>query len=483
MKKSAKIVISVLLLFAIIPIATVPSSAMTPLPPTVLLGNHARGTRFPTESGILIENQSITYNLSELPDYEDDSATDRYSGSVTTEYSLYNPTEQDITLKLSYIMDRAPGESYYTERETEVSKYSLMINGETVQPSVRHGLFLVYQSTKEASLFDIIQDEYIDDGYCGPDMTITKYTFKQSGVTEEHAKLGFNIHRDDSYGRCFYLGKDSYTSSRIANTVGLRMPAVENGSTFEVYVFGNDLDDFPEWTVYTAYYDESETTEGKIELIGKETLSFSEYVFSYYDTELGISEVDFFNMAAGEMSTCINSAEGLAPLDKLHNSFKDFAVTGYIYEITIPAGERLVHTAVAPAYPTIETAMEPRTYEYNYDFYTENAIMFTGNIDIKIITPYYLINNDHYAFEKTEDGYSLSLTPIEKIDEYSHATHGGVFFTLCESENPEKVETNFGALVIILIIILIPVFIIGGAIKLISDGISFVINLVSGAFR
>ena len=454
MKPNIKKLISLLLIFVMLPCFILPTSAMAPSPPTELYGNTSTGIRFPTESGVIIEDQSVVFDLSDFPDYGDKETAGEYSGSVTTEYTLYNPTDKEMTLKLSYILDRVPSDYFEEVQDVEISKHSLMINGKDVQPAIRHCLF--YSSYNENTNFhDLIHDEYINDGVCGPNMTVTKYTFRQSGVTEEHARLGFNIPENDIYGRCFYLGERSYTSNRLADTVGLRIYAGENGSTFDVYVFGRDLEEFPEWTVYTSYYDESETTDGRVELVGKETLSFSEYVFSYYDESLGISEVDFFNMAATEMSSYVISVSSNAPVEKLHNSFKNSATTGYVYEITIPAGERLVHTIVAPVYPSIETAMEPETYYYKYDLYTENAEMYTGNINIRINTPYYIIQNDYCVFEKTDGGYSMSITPIEKVDDYLTAIHGGFNFTLCESENPQKVTTDYSGLGILIIFVII----------------------------
>ena len=47
--------------------------------------------------------------------------------------------------------------------------------------------------------------------------------------------------------------------------------------------------------------------DGEFEFIGKETMTFSEFVFSYYDEACGVGEVDFYNMAAAEMSSAIEN--------------------------------------------------------------------------------------------------------------------------------------------------------------------------------
>ena len=62
-KNKCKSLIAALILFTLMPMTVLPSSAMTPLPPTLLNGAAYSGAQMPSESGVIIENQSVTFDI------------------------------------------------------------------------------------------------------------------------------------------------------------------------------------------------------------------------------------------------------------------------------------------------------------------------------------------------------------------------------------------------------------------------------------
>ena len=89
----AKSIIAALILFTLLPMTIMPSSATSPIPPSLLDGAAYSGAQMPSECGVVIENQSVIFNLDEFPLVHDEEGVIGYSGSVTTEYTLFNPTD------------------------------------------------------------------------------------------------------------------------------------------------------------------------------------------------------------------------------------------------------------------------------------------------------------------------------------------------------------------------------------------------------
>ena len=306
MSTKTRRIISLLLLLIMLPCFTLSSSAMTPSEPTHIQSSRSYGVIFPSECGVVIEGQTITYDIPTLPVIDTEAmVVEEYTGSVTTEYTLYNPTESEMRLSVVLPLSKIPSYDY---------------------------------------------------GYTEPD--VEKYTVATDGV----------------------------------------------------------------------------------------------------------------------------AVDGFAPLNTPSD---DRICVEYGYEIVIPPLSRVVHTVTAPIYPKVETAYEPPTYFYEYSFYEENAAMFSGEITVNINTTYHIIPNEYYAFEKTDDGYSLTMPASESFDDGTGYIAGGVYFTLCESEDPENVQKTLFAnsvVFIVLIILLSPLITVFAVIYSIISGIVSTLSGFLGFF-
>lgn len=474
-----KSIIAALILFTLLPMTILPSSATSPLPPSLLDGAAYSGAQMPSESGVVIENQSVTFNLSEFPLVHDEEGVKGYSGSVTTEYTLLNPTDSEMTLRVAYPVADTPTYIYGLDAESEAALHSITVNGEKIDAELRHCLdYSIYESDN-SHFGSIISDEYISDEFCSPEMTVTKYTFKQSGIKQSGAYIGFDVKKyGELTGSCIYLGEYSNAWDIKPGYVRFNFLAGENESTFDMYVFGKDLGSLPNWKIYKDFsVEDGEEIKGKIEFVSKETTTFSEFVSEYYDESLGINELDWFNMAATEIGTTIKNEQAYTSLSGLRNGFLSYRAKGFVYDITIAPKARITHTISGPIYPHIETSYEPNTYRYEYLLYQNNAELFIGQINVNVITPYYLLGENNYV--KTDYGYSLTLNAKDAIDENSFVIYGGINFTLCESENPEKVKSNNSGWIIFYILVAI----IAMPILLIEEAVSWVINGISNLIK
>lgn len=476
--------VAVMLLFAILPMTVIPSSATPPSPPTMIYGSDSYCGQISTNSGIVIENQSVIFNLPSFPKLNDENAVENNVGNVHTSYSLYNPTDSEITFTVALPVSSVPEYLTVDTHKQELDKYSFSVNGEVIEPDLRYGM-TYGESVEEVGLVSLICDDYISDEYCNPDMTVTKYTFTQSGVNYSPAYVGFDVDPDALVGSCLYLGEYSHAWDQPNGDLRFNTSAGKNGCTYELYVFGKDLTRLPEWKVYkNGGVSDGDEIDGKIELVSKETMTFSELVSSYYDETRGINEIDWYNMAAKEISNNIERGAVYTSLESLRGRYLEeryYVSCGFIYEITIEPGERVETTMDAPIYPSIETKYEPHTYDYHYYLFVPQAEMFTGKINVTVNTPHYMTFNGHNEFTKTENGYSLTLDAVYVESEYLTSFPGSVFFTLCEVESPEVVEqTNIG-----LGILMILALIMYGALQVYEFIGGFIMNArewISGLF-
>ena len=476
-KNKCKSLIAALILFTLMPMTVLPSSAMTPLPPTLLDGAAYSGAQMPSESGVIIENQSVTFDIGDFPDIDDTDGAKKYSGSVTTEYTLFNPTDKEITLKIAYPVADMPTYLYSIDAKSDASLHSITVNGEKIDAELRHCLDYSIYDSDNSNFRSIISDEYISNEFCSPEMTVTKYTFKQSGIKQSGAYIGFDVKKyGELTGSCIYLGEYAHAWDVKDGYRRFHIIAGENGSTFDMYVFGKDLGSLPKWKIYkNLHLRDGDEIEGKIEFVSKETTTFLEYVSGYYDESLGISELDWFNMAATEIGTAIKNDQVYTSISGLRDGFKSLRAKGFIYDITIEPGARVTNTLTGPIYPHIETRYDPYTYSYEYLLFHGNADMFTGQINVKVDTPYYLLGDN--GFTKTDDGYSLTLNAKEKIDENFDVIQGGINFTLSEFENPKEVKkNNTGLLLILILFVLLPI-------GLLIEAVESVVRAVKNGFN
>lgn len=487
MKKSNKIkaLIAILLLIALTPMTVTTSSATPPSPPSERFGQSVSDANIPKDIGVIIEEQNITFDLLEFPKLNSEEMLDgSIPGSVRIDYSLYNPTEKEISFDISYHFGKASGSfEYYDHIETD--KYSILVNGEPVDFAVRYGIDLYYNNYyhNDNDLSAIIFDEYISGEYCSPDMTVTKYTFEQGDVDRPlYHGIAFDIGLKELSGVCLYLDGIKYSVKNDDGSYRVSAATKEKGSTYDLYVFGGSLTEIPEWSVYMFGNTVSgEAKDGNVTLISTETMTLSEFASSKYDSSLGINELDWYNIIATELSLNIENSTKVFDFNCFKGEPDNFIFGGLLHEITLAPGEHTVVTVNAPVYPTIETAYDPYTYTYRYNLLSSNAYLFTGKINVNIITPYHLLNNNN-GYAKTEDGYSLSIEPLKQILDNISVTAGGFNFTLCEVENPEEVDdTNLGlGLVMIFVII---VYGIMQVFDYIMSAIQSVTNWVSGLFN
>ena len=131
MKKQTKVIIAIVLLMAMFPLMLVPASANSAL--TKWGGKDANGVMMTSDCPIIVEHETLTFNINELPEPDPLANTDGLDSSVTAEYTFYNPSDTEITAKLAFPFGVVKSTDYNSADE----KYSITVNGQKISEKTK----------------------------------------------------------------------------------------------------------------------------------------------------------------------------------------------------------------------------------------------------------------------------------------------------------------------------------------------------------
>ncbi|MBE6942985.1 MAG: hypothetical protein E7453_01810 [Ruminococcaceae bacterium] len=412
-----------------------PVSATAPTPMYDQYGAESAGVAINDyDSPLEVENTVLTFDIAEFPkeEYESDAAFLAYTGKLTAQYTIYNPTDTTITAKL---LLPCFGQPEYGRKDISVAEtYTVLTDGVEVTKTLRHSL----GSQRFRTNKDLLWDTYIEDPFYSPDMPVTAYWFAVSDVDNEkykEASVAIDLPRELG-DRRFYL-KDMTSFHLMEERASLRLVAyAKNEQRIGLYVIGEPLTEMPQWKFYqerTAK--DSEQISGTATLLYSEKLTFQDLTLRNWREEEGISKQDWYNAVVEDIND--NSFSRTYPAvfhpDK-PPTFTANLMSWYEYEITVEPQQRVVNTVTVPVYPFVREGYEPGVYDYRHFLFTGHTWESFGKLDVVINTPYYLLDSMPQSFEKTDTGYKLSLDALHEDE---------LMFQLCETDNPEKTDSSF----------------------------------------
>ena len=425
-------------------------------------GQDATGAFMPagSESPIVVEGERLIFDLPHFPvlhgSAEDNAA---YEASVTAEYTFYNPSDYTVTSHLLFPFGQKP---YYMDGafdpETgehvpfdDTAAYAITLDGEAVERRVRHTLGDGSDFALESALAHFSDTFYTDD-FFSPEMTVTKYVYRVSGVEKKDypsACAAFLIPTREGFGeerRVWFPQMHQYGTHFRKAYAGTWVDfSPENEIT--LYVLGAPLDEPIEWTLYEdGGLDLFDQIEGSVTLLRTETQTLRELALADWYAESGVSEVDWYNAVIASLDGNTD-ASGLIARTEYYvpgNDLSSQLMRWYEYEITFAPGQRRVNTVTAPIYPAVDMDWEPDVYEYTYLLSPAATWVDFGRIEIFINTPYYIVNDEHNAFApRTEQGYQKMLPGLPD---------GELTFSLSTAEDPER-EGNNGWMALLWILV------------------------------
>lgn len=400
------------------------------------------------DSPVVVEKELLTFDLQEFPKnyYSDVDDFLAYTGKVTAEYTFYNPSEMTVTAKLLFpfgcqaqYADLYDYENGVRLDNVDTDKYDILIDGQEIEKKVRHTLSSHSQQFVLDKDLGLVSDTFVRDDFYSPDLTVTKYTFKISGVdteTYKAADVAFDVPQGMGSYRIYFPeqnGAHTQSNKEMRISTGVQ----KNEREFDLYVFGTPLTTMPEWKAYeNGGVEDKEVIAGTVELVGTATLTFKEFALANWNDESGVSDVDWYNATVADITDGNNHYDNypIAEPYRYANGFQDSLMRWYEYEITLEAGERIVNTVTAPIYPSIDLRYEPNVCGYTYLLSPAKTWKSFGELEIVINTPYYISSCSIDGFTKTESGYTLKLEGLPD---------GELTFNLSTSENPIRTMPGY----------------------------------------
>ena len=393
------------------------------------------------DSPIVVEREVLTFDLQQVPQsyYREVEDFLAYTGKVTAEYTFYNPSDMTVTATLLFPFGCEAQYGIFYDESTrldhvDAEKYDILIDGEPIEKTLRHSLsFYGTQFDLETDL-GLLSDSLVQDDFYSPDLTVTKYTFRVSGVdTEKYraADVAFDVPQGMGSYRIYFPDQEgAHTQKNKEMRIGTS--ARKNGREFDLYVFGTPFSAMPEWKVYeNGGVKDKEEIAGSVELVGTATMTFKEFALSNWREDSGVSQVDWYNATVAEVTDGRNHYDRypIAEAGRHASGFRGSLMRWYQYQIELAPGERAVNAVTAPLYPAIDLGYEPDVYTYTYLLSPARTWASFGALEIVINTPYFVTESSQEGFEKTETGYILKRDGLPD---------GELVFTLSESENPVK---------------------------------------------
>ena len=409
---------------------------------------------------IIVEHEALSFDIQEFPQNHYSVAEDflNYTGSVTAEYTFYNSSDYTVNATLVFPFGTYPdyaGAYDYEKgkqiRNKDIEKYDILVNGETIEKELRHTICLFGEQFEMEQDLGKLDGESVTDDFYSPELPVTKYTFLARDVdvdTYKAATASIVLPKDMEDTKIFMenqCGGDSLEEEiRLDTWVDLVEP-------FSVFVLGKQTE-LPEWKFYHngACTDE---IDGRMELIGTESMTLREFALSEYDANYGVLEEDWYQAIVYQLNY-FEWTEGAFHSSEveLNVAERNRLMRWYQYDITLDAGERIVNTVTAPIYPSINANYEPPVYSYTYLLSPAQTWTEFGDLDIVIDTPYYLTESTE-SFTWNNPGYEVNLDGLPD---------GELEFTLCTETDPMQpnhrsytmIVFGFGAVILIGIVYL-----------------------------
>lgn len=384
---------------------------------------------------LIVEHELLTFDIGQFPEsyYREVSDYLAYSGSVTAEYTFYNPADYTVDATLVFPFGAIPDYGDIRDPETDemlrysdTEKYDITVDGKTIDRTLRHTLAFWGDQFELDEDMAKLYDGFMDDPFYSPDIPVLRYTYMPSNVAKETynaASAAFILAADPAKTKVYM---ERQNGGKLLDDAVQMEGWVDLNEPFVVNVIGDPLEEMPDWKFYENGACEDEI-DGTMTLVSTETTTLKEFLLQEYDPASGILDHDWYNA----MVTALNYFEweyGAVHSTEIGFDISDRLMRWYEYEISIGPGERIVNTVTAHIYPDIDSRYEPPIYEYTYLLSPAQTWAEFGALDIIVNTPYYMTVSGPEGFQWNNPGYELHLDGLPE---------GELTFTLCAEKEPK----------------------------------------------
>ena len=439
MKRKTRALLCVLMIFLLASACLVPASANSAV--RYWEGSTAYGVMVGEgQCPIQVLHETLTFDVPHFPDYVSADKSEQYEAKVTADYTLHNPTNNDVTVKLAFPFGQRPNYQFSPiEDEAFMMKsYGVSLNGEPVAIQLRH----TFNEARFDLLTDLprLRDGYLQDNFYSPELAVTHYVYEVSKINVTKTAIAYaELLIESDLGENTKIFVPNSLSPRDGDGVHIRTDLQMNSliQLIDVYVLGEPLDTMPEWSLH--FYQEQTPFDAEFELLDISQMTYYDLAMQEYGENEGITECDWYNAVTDSFL----AGEQDFGVTRTYNGTLDMTerlMQWYEYEITVPAGKTVQNSVTAPLFPSINRGYEPSVYEYNYLLSPATTWASFGTLDVIVKTPYYLVN-DTASFEKVEGGYKKHFNSLPS---------GELSFSLSASESPKHTSPYQTAFLILL---------------------------------
>lgn len=418
---------------------------------------------------VRVESELLTFDINEFPqNHYAEEEKDKflsYGGKVTAKYNFYNPADYDVKMTLAFPFGAQPDYAYFYENVDDTAKYSVTADGENVETKLRHTLWSGDFNT-EADVGRLV-DGFKKDEFYSENLPVYIYRFHISGITYNgerwvHAELPLN----SVAGRKIVFSSNGYYYDGSLTISWY----VENGDDLTIYSVGKPMTDdefnfkFYNYGKFNKKYYVDGKAERNPEKDKDEVITFRQLALSHRSEDSVVSESDWYNAAVDYLN--VGEIEGGYISDSVL-FLEPRLMRWYQYSLEIPAGGRLINEVTAPLYPSIDGYYSPNIYEYEYLLSPAQGWAAFGSLEVRINTPFCLLENSIGDFEKTDYGYLYKSETLPDRE---------LTFELCESEHP--VRTGNGCNGYMIAFIIIPLCLLFGILTVVAGVVILIVFLV-----
>lgn len=452
-KRILSILLCVLLTAALCAPSVSANSAQTNWSGTSSVGTLIREEDCP----LTVQKEVLTLDAPEFPQSYYSSVEEflAYPGSVTAEYTFYNPADYTVTATLAFPFGRAPDYSHRydpdwarSEAWVDGENYGVAIDGEPIDAVLRYTLApFDAQFDVEADL-SRLRNEYREDWFYSPNLPVTEYTYTVTNAPGPEASLTFHSWFGGSGAKTrVYSPNLCGMSGDEENGVDVDVFPSDDTHTFRLYVMGEPLDEDPVW--HPNWNAESSLSQEPGYALTTRSMTFEDFVMTDFPEDLSISKTDWYNAVLEKFQSA--GSFGVIDWFESYTDLSSSLMRWYEYELTLAPGETLTNTVTAPLYPDIDTSYEPPIYRYTYLLSPAKTWAGFGSLYIFINTPYEITESSPDGFQKTEEGYSLSLPGLPEEE---------LTFTLCAEKSPKNISYGGRSILFFFLFRVLPVLFI-----------------------
>lgn len=401
---------------------------------------------------VVVEGEKLTLNIPEFPsNYFSEEAFEGYNANVTAEYTFHNPADYDVEMTLAFPFGKHPdylydrydfntGKYLYYD---DTSLYALTSDGEEIERNIRYTL----NSWKFDPQIDLarLSSEKRTYDFITPETPVASYTYEFNPENFTHGTCATaNFYGLGDPSKTLILLSE-FSMGEYGSKKEICGSWISRNNVQTIYVIGEPLQKMPEWKMYENGEFKKEVA-GKVTLSSKHTLStFNEFALTYFDKEGEVGEVDWYNAVLDSIAE--SREEGRLVAKETHSALKveNNLMRWYEYNLSIPAGGRVVNSVAAPLYPAIDASWSPAIYSYTYLLSPASTWTDFGSFEVIINTPYFLVESSL----NFKDIYGDDINNGAEVDnryEYSQQglPEGELTFTLSTEKSPQKKRQSLG---------------------------------------